>query len=278
MKGDEVVALGRNSTSPAIRACVVYPNFRFIEGDVRDRSTVVCAFAGVEIIYHLAANAPIYRAHQAPAEDLAINALGTVNVLEVARSNSDIRIVVASVGAVYANQIDADETQSDWPDTFYGTSKRVAKRYAWLYARHFGISCAVLRLARVYGPGMTRGIVYDVISARLEGHPIRLYAHLDSEFDLVYVDDMIDAFLRASATDWPSSPLNIGSGQGVRVADVVAQINRLLGRSWPVEVIVPEQRRDVLCNERALSLGWRPRVSLQEGLAPTVAWFQRARR
>lgn len=276
-KGDDVVALGRDPAAPTIRACLAYPNLRFVEGDVRDRSTVLDAFAGVEVIYHLAANAPIYRAHQAPAEDLAINALGTVNVLEVARSNTTVRIVVASAGAVYADQADAEEAQSDWPDTFYGTSKRVAERYAWLYAHHFGVSCAVLRLARVYGPGMTRGVVYDVISAHLEGHPVRLYTHPDSEFDLIYVDDVIDAFLRASAPDWPSSPVNISSGQGLRVADVVAQVNHLFGHSPPVEIIRPERRRDVLRNQRALSLGWRPRTSLKEGLSRTVTWFQGAK-
>ena len=273
MKGDDVVALGRNSTTSAIRACAAYSNFRFVEGDVRDRSIVLAAFADVEIIYHLAGNAPIYRAHQSPAEDLSINVLGTANALEVARSNRAVRIVVASAGAVYRNQADAEETQSDWPDTFYGTSKRVAERYAWLYARHFGVSCPALRLARVYGPGMTRGIVYDVIDAHLEGHPIRLYTHADSEFDLVYVDDVIDAFLRASATDWPSSPVNISSGQGVQVADVVAQINCLFDCSLPIEMIVLEQQRDVLCNQRALSLGWRPCTPLGEGLSQTVTWF-----
>jgi len=273
-RGVELTALVRDRRHPALATLDVYPNLHVVEGDIRDREAVARAFAGVEVIFHLAASTAIFRAQREPVLDLAVNALGTAHVLEAARVNGNARVILASAGAVYASQADALEEDSGWPDHFYGTSKRIAERYGALYGIHFGVACTALRLARIYGPVAQRGVVHDIVSAHFEDRPIRLYTNRDSVFDLLYVGDAVRAFLAAWDDDWPSGPVNISSGLGIAIGDLLQMLGKRFGRSLPVEVVNPERRCDVLHNDRARTLGWRPVTSLNDGLDRTIAWFE----
>lgn len=273
-RGVELTALVRDTAHPALESLESSPHLHLVEGDVLDRETVVQVFTNVEVIFHLAASTAIFRAQQEPVADLAVNALGTAHVLEAARANGHKRVIFASAGAVYASQAGAREEDWGWPGHFYGTSKRVAEWYAGLYGIHFDVACTALRLARVYGPGARRGVVYDILSAYIEDRPIRLYTNRDSVFDLLYVDDAVRAFLSAWEDGWPAEPVNVSSGEGVVIGDLVHLLARRLGRSLPVEVANPERRCDVLNHNRARALGWWPMTSLNDGLDRTIAWFE----
>jgi UDP-glucose 4-epimerase len=236
-----------------------------------------------EVIFHLAAQVDVRRSVEDPIRDADINVLGTIAVLEAARRAEVRKIVYASSIGSYGepdeSQLPVDESFSTPALSPYGVSKRVAMDYLSTYAELYGIDWTALTLANVYGPHQTTvgegGVVATFIGRMLRDHPCTIYGDGEQTRDLVFVDDVVHAFVLA--TDRGSGErYTIGTGMRTDVNQLFAALATATGYAHePVrEPARPgEVRHSSLDARRAGQvLGWKPWTTLEEGLAATLAW------
>ncbi len=243
-------------------------DFEFRQANMQVKEEVDGAFtAPVDMVYHLAGQPAVWFANANPRDDCMVNVLGTVNLLERMRQVGARRIVFASTGDVYRDTYLPSEDSPLEPANFYGLSKSVAEGYIRLYSRLFAMRYTILRLSVVFGPGLVRNVLFDIIAAFARSKPLRLPMSLDSEYDFVFIDDVVSAMLHATADSWANKTLNISSGAGVKVRDIVeyaATISNV--DASRVQVAGDTIVRKVYRNDTAIALGWRPRQPFLEGV------------
>lgn len=242
------------------------------------------AAAKPEVVFHQAAQIDVRRSLSEPLLDTHINVLGTVNLLQACVTAGVRRVVFASSGgAIYGDteNLPTPEHHAPAPASLYGAAKQVGEIYGNVYARLYGLEFVALRYANVYGPRQDphgeAGVVAIFAEKLLRGEAPMINGDGLQTRDYVYVDDVVNANLLAASTD-ALGAFNVGTG---RETDVVA-IHRLLadaaGHAGPPRhgpAKPGEQRRsclDVSLAERRL--GWRPQVSLEEGLRRTLDFFR----
>ncbi len=253
------------------------------ELDVRHASNVrrtLESFAP-EVVIHLAAKHFIPWCERHPAATLHTNVVGSQNIIEGARRAGVERLVLASSAAVYAPSAEPlHELAALGPDDIYGTSKLMCEQLLELAARaaEDGPSMVVLRLFNTIGPDDPNPHLVPRLISELarDSGPLRL-GNLTTVRDYIYVEDVAWAFAAAVAAPLPGlTVLNVGSGSGHSVGELVEGLGRLLGR--PLEAVSTAARRRtvdrpyLVCDPGLAqrTLGWRPRVSLAEGLERTL--------
>lgn len=237
-----------------------------------------------EVVFHLAAQVRVPASVADPIHDAEINILGTLNVLEAARAAGTRKVVFASSGgAVYGPRVKlpARERATRVPPTPYGISKKAVEGYFRWYAETYGLSYVLLAPSNIYGPrqnaGAEGGVVAVFIESMLAGRRPTIYGDGTQTRDFVYVEDVVDAFLRA-ADAGDGVFLNIGSGVETSIADLYDEVASLL--DYPVRPQFEAPRagdvtRSVLDPSRAgAELGWEPFTPLRQGLAATIGWFR----
>jgi len=250
----------------------------FHEVDIRDRDALmaVAEQAKPATIFHLAAQADVRKALEAPDFDAAVNVIGTINVLEAARSVG-ARVVFASTGGAGYGEyeglpVPTPETAETRPLSFYGMSKMAGEGYCGTYGRLYGLEAVVLRLGNVYGPRQDphgeAGVVAIFCGKLLDGEAPRVFGDGLQTRDYVYVGDVVRAFL--AAEDAPGGSLvNIGWGKEVSVLDLIES----LGYDGEPIFEAPregELQRSSLAAARAADvLGWKPEAGLSDGLRVT---------
>lgn len=257
----------------------------FHEVDIRDPSAVarVASESGAVAIFHMAAQADVRKAIEDPAFDADVNIGGTLSVLEAARINGARVMFAATGGGAYGEYdglpIPTPETAEPRPMSHYGQSKLSGEAYCALYGRLYGIPTVRLRLGNVYGPRQDphgeAGVVAIFSGKLIDGEPMKVFGDGLQTRDYVYVDDVVDAFLRAEAGT-PDITLNIGTGREVSVLDLV----RILGGGDAVHAPARtgEVQRSALDAALAATvLGWTPTVQVEEGLPLTHAALAAAR-
>ncbi len=258
----------------------------FHEIDIRDASAVhrVVTACGARTMFHLAAQADVRRAIADPAFDADVNITGTLSVLEGARATGARVVFAATGGGVYGEYdglpIPTPETAEPRPMSHYGQSKLAGEGYCALYGRLYGVPTVRLRLGNVYGPRQDphgeAGVVAIFSGRVIAGEPVTVFGDGEQTRDYVYVDDVVDAFLRAE-TGPPGETLNIGTGREVSVLDLV----RILGGGEPAfeAARAGELSRSCLDPQRAAQvLGWEPGTQVEIGLPRTLAAIREARR
>ncbi|MEI7794309.1 MAG: NAD-dependent epimerase/dehydratase family protein [Thermoleophilia bacterium] len=257
----------------------------FHEVDIRDSAAVarVASESGAVAIFHMAAQADVRKAIDDPAFDADVNIGGTLSVLEAARINGARVMFAATGGGAYGEYdglaIPTPETADPRPMSHYGQSKLSGEAYCALYGRLYGIPTVRLRLGNVYGPRQDphgeAGVVAIFSGKLIDGEPMKVFGDGLQTRDYVYVDDVVDAFLRAE-DGTPDITLNIGTGREVSVLDLV----RILGGGEAVHAPARtgEVQRSALDAALAATvLGWTPTVQVEEGLPLTHAALAAAR-
>ncbi|MGH7904305.1 MAG: NAD-dependent epimerase/dehydratase family protein [Candidatus Dormibacteraceae bacterium] len=235
-------------------------------------------------IVHLAAQGGISRSLRDPAGDALANVVATVALLKAAVDAGSERLVFASSGgAVYgqAERLPTPESAAANPLSPYGAAKLACEGYLGMFQRTFGLASVALRFGNVYGPhqdGSGEAGVIAINSARLiEGDRPRIRGAGTQTRDFVYVEDVVDAVLRALESDL-TGVVNVGSGMATSILDVAARLSRLTGQPFaPVHVPMGGgEVRDACLDVRraADELGWTARTGLDEGLAVTLASFR----
>jgi len=236
-----------------------------------------------EVICHLAARIDVRASVADPVDDAQINVIGTVNVLEAARTVG-ARVLFGSTGAVIYGRdapIPSMEDVLPLPESPYGVAKNCAEQYVELYNRLHGTRHAVLRFANVYGPRQDPigqvGVVAIFCAQALAAQPPVIYGDGHQTRDFVYVADAVNAYVAAIDRRRPGI-WNVGTGIEVSVLELARIIGAIAGR--PVEpVFAParpgELRRGALASERARrDLGWVPTISLADGVRRVYQWIE----
>ena len=269
--------------------------------DIADAEAVERAFASErpDAVCHQAAQMSVSRSVREPAFDARVNVLGLVNVLEAAVRHAATRFVFASSGGVLYGDVTApapEETPAN-PVSPYGITKWVGERYLEFFAREHGLATVALRYSNVYGPRQNphgeAGVVAIFCTKLLARQPARINGDGRYVRDYVYGPDVARANLVSLTGTLPQvrpgtlTSLNIGTGLGTDVNELEAMLRHgmqeLLGaRGEPAPLPPPEHgparagdlRSNLVDAARAGEvLGWRPEVSLADGLARTAGWF-----
>lgn len=256
------------------------PCVELVEADIAHSKVVeVVRKISPDVIIHTAAQVSVTRSVADPQRDHEVNVGGTRNVLAGAAA-SDARIVfVSSGGAVYGEADGATEDDVPSPQSPYGRNKLTAERMV----AESGLSYANARLANVYGPGqradLEGGVIAIFTEAVLAGAPIVVYGDGDQSRDFVYVGDVVEA-LRMLASHPRSGTWNVATGYAATVHALIATLEAVANRPLSHEHRpgrAGEVYRSRLSIDRIVGdIGWRPRTTLVDGLARTVA--VRARR
>jgi NAD dependent epimerase/dehydratase len=256
-----------------------------VAGDLRDLPAVQGAVQDVTHVLHLGALIAIPYSYLHPAEVVATNVTGTLNVLLAGRDAGVERIVHTSTSEVYgtALHVPIDENHPLQGQSPYSASKIGADMLAESFYRSFDLPVVTLRPFNTYGPRQSaRAVIPTIITQALTQEVVRL-GNLDARRDLTYVSDTVAGFLRVAETPGvEGETFNLGTGTEVRIGDLAQEILEITGR--PVQVQVEESRlrpeksevqRLLSDNSRARQrLGWEPQVTLREGLSRTVAWIE----
>jgi UDP-glucose 4-epimerase len=266
--GSEVYATSRSDRGDAKAP------LHWLQADLTDSASAraVAATARPELVYHLAAHVTGGRGLELVQPTLAANTVATVNVLVAAAEAGCERVVFA--GSM------EEPAQDGAPASPYAAAKWAASTYLRLFRELYDLLVADLRLHMVYGPGQQdeRRVVPHTIRSLQRGEPPQLSSGRRA-VDWVYVDDVIDALMRAGTADGlDGKPIDVGSGRLAAVREVVLQLVALVDPAVvPSFGALPDRRLETshaadLTRARAL-LDWRPLTSLDEGLARTVRWF-----
>ncbi|MGE5247633.1 MAG: NAD-dependent epimerase/dehydratase family protein [Verrucomicrobiota bacterium] len=237
-----------------------------------------------EVVNHHAAQINVRKSVEDPVFDARENILGTLNVLEAARKNGVRKVIFASSGgAGYGEQeyFPADESHPMRPVSPYGVAKVAVENYLAFYRAQYGLEYTALRYANVYGPRQDphgeAGVVAIFSLRLLRGQTAIINGDGEQTRDYVYVGDVTRANLEALHRG-DGLGINIGTAQETDVNALFRKLKELSG-SGQEEIHGPaqpgEQRRSVIENRLAYDeLGWYPNVSLDEGLALTLAYFR----
>lgn len=250
------------------------------EGDFTNTAEVEAVLDGADVIFHLISTTIPKTSNDFPVFDAETNLLGTLRLLERIKNRSSKIVFLSSGGTVYGRpeRIPIDERHPTHPICAYGITKLAIEKYLHMYHELYGLSYTVLRLSNPYGgrqrSAAPQGAIAVFLHKALQREPIEIWGNGEVVRDYIYIDDVVAA-LRATMTySGPRRVLNIGSGAGSSINDVLAEIERLLGR--PVvrrylegrEFDVPVNVLDTTLAESELD--WRPLIGLREGLALTL--------
>ena len=283
-RGEEVRVLDNFSTGN--RANLEGLDVEIVEGELRSYERVHNAVRTTDVVYHLGALGSVPRSVQDPLTSSAVNVEGTLNVLLAARDEGVRRVVFSSSTSVYGSTRELPTTEATPPDPIspYGVAKLAAERYCVSFSRVYdSFESVVLRYFNVFGPRQSPYSQYAAaiplfVRAIAAGEPITVYGDGEQSRDFTYVANVIDATLRAGATDGASGEIfNIAAGAPSTLNHVADTIGAILGK--PVERRhLPSRAGDIRdswadLGKAARLLGYEPSVGLEEGLRRTVEFL-----
>jgi len=279
----------------------------FVRADVRDAAAVNQAVNGVQQVFHFAAQVAVTTSLEHPREDFDINALGTLNVLEAARARPVAPgVIMTSTNKVYGGLEDLElsvqgqrylpvdekaaatgigETRPLDFHSPYGCSKGTADQYVVDYARSYGMTTLVFRMSCIYGPRQfgteDQGWVAHFILRALRDERITLYGDGMQVRDVLFVDDLVDAFLLAeqNAARLKGRAFNMGGGprNTISLLDLLDRIERLRGKrpSVAFDAWRTGDQRYYVSDTSAFQreTGWQPKVDANEGIALLFDWL-----
>ncbi len=254
-------------------------------GDIRDTDSLRKVVQGADIIFHLAALIGIPYSYHAPLSYVRTNAEGTLNVLQAALDAQVKMVVHTSTSEVYgtARHVPIDEGHPLQAQSPYAASKTAADKFAEAFHLSFGLPVVTIRPFNTYGPRQSaRAVIPTIVTQVLTKSEVHL-GNLTPTRDFNYVADTVDGFVRvAQCTKAIGHVINIGSGRETSINQLAQTIVRLLGKNIRIVCNNERVRPDGSEVERLLAdntvaremLGWKPSVSLEEGLRLTIEWLR----
>src|SRR5262245_841966 len=220
----------------------VPPEAWYARGDVARIPEIEPAFArGLDAICHIAGQVSIIRSFSDPAVDLRTNVEGTLNVLQLCVKYKVPRVLYASSLTIYGNceTVPTPEPEPCRPDSYYGITKHAAERYVHATAERpdlgFDFGVTSLRMYSVYGPGQAldnpyQGVLGIFLGNLLRGEPITIFGDGEQTRDFVYIDDIVEGWLRALANPASAGGIfNLGSGRSLSINDLARSVIAAFG-------------------------------------------------
>jgi len=298
-EGHRVATLDDLSTGRAefMQGWANHPNHTFLQGSVVDRQTVERAMKEAEVVYHLAAVLGVKNTVEHPLKVIEGNIDGTRVVLETAR-RTGAKVVFASTSEIYGKnpnlpfREDADRVLGA-PSVHrwcYATAKALDEHLCMAYA-DLGLAVTIIRFFNTYGPRQNGsqygGVVSRFVRAALRGEPLEVYGDGSQTRCFTYVDDCVDGTMRAMDAKANGLAFNIGTDRAISVLELARLVKNLAGSQSPIVMKsyaeaygpgyedMPARMPDLTRARDAL--GYRPQVSLEEGLGRTIEWFRKTR-
>lgn len=284
--GHDVVGFDNFSTGlvELLAEACASSRFRLVRGDLLDAVSMAGAMDGIDLVFHLAANADVRFGVEHPRKDLEQNTIATSNVLEAMRARGVRRICFSSTGSVYG-EAKVIPTPEDAPfpvqTSLYGASKLAAEGLIEAYSEGFGFQAYIFRFVSILGERYRHGHVLDFYRQLLE-HPdrLRVLGNGAQRKSYLYVQDCLDAMLLAveKAADRVNI-FNLGTDEYCQVNDSIGWISEQLGlrpqiaytggdRGW-----IGDNPFIFLDCARIRSLGWKPRFSIRDGVVRTLQYL-----
>jgi len=259
--------------------------------DVRDPFAMRALVRGQDVLFNLAGQVSHMDSMADPFTDLEINARSQLSILEACRhENPTVKIVYAGTRQQYGKPryLPLDEDHLQAPTDVNGVNKLAGEWYHIVYHTAYDLRTTSLRLTNTYGPRQLvkhnrQGFIGWFIRLAVEGREIQLYGDGSQLRDLTYVDDVVDAFLRAGVgAETDGHVYNLGGTAPISLLDLARLIVEIAGRGSVALVPWPENRKkidigDVYSSYARIeaALGWRPVTALTDGLERTIAYYAR---
>lgn len=257
--------------------------FSFVRADIENQAALAPVFAQnrFDAVINLAARAGVRASIEHPRPYFATNVDGSLNLLELMREHGVKKFVLASSSSLYAGQAMpfSEELAVNTPLSPYAASKKAAEMLAYSYHHLHGIDCSILRYFTVYGPASRPDMGLLRFTSWIDrGHPIELFGDGSQSRDFTYVDDIARGTI-ASLKPLGYEVINLGGGLNpITIADIISRLERLLGKKAVLDrkpfhpADLKETSADIAKAGRLL--GWKPQVSLDEGLRQSVEWYR----
>jgi len=289
-RGHTVRVVDNLLTGDLANLTAIEDQIEFINGDLCDPGVCQRAVAGIDVVFHVAALPSVPRSIQDPWASHDNNVNATMRLLEASIQAKVSRVVYSSSSSVYGDTmiLPKAEAVEPLPRSPYAASKLAGEQYVLAFARSGMIEGAALRYFNVFGPRQSphsayAAVIPNFLQAALEGRPAVIYGDGQQTRDFTYVDNVVDANLLAASA--PAStvsgwPVNVGAGAKSSLLELIALVARVTGRDVSY-ILQPSRAGDVRDSLAGLErterlIGYRPRISLEEGLRRTWAWFEEA--
>ena len=258
-------------------------DFLFVNHDVTEHIDIK---DNINIIFHLSSPASPIDYLQLPIQTLKVGALGTHNILGVAKSKR-ATILLASTSEVYGDPLIHPQTEEYWgnvnpigPRGVYDEAKRFAEAITMAYHRQQGLDTRIARIFNTYGPNMRMRdgrVIPNFITQCLKGEDMTTYGDGKQTRSFCYIDDMVDGLFKLISTEY-HLPMNLGNPNEITILELSSRIKKLTGSSSniifnPLPEDDPKVRMPDI-NKAKKILTWEPKVNLEEGLAKTIGWFK----
>ncbi|MBV7336289.1 SDR family oxidoreductase [Chloroflexi bacterium TSY] len=283
-EGHEVVAMDNLVTGNTdnIAHLIGNENFSFIRHNV---SNHIYLQGDLDAILHFASPASPVDYLELPIQTLKVGSLGTHNALGLALAKG-ARLLLASTSEVYGDPQVHPQSEEYWghvnpigPRGVYDEAKRFAEAMVMAYHRAHGVETRIVRIFNTYGPRMRLNdgrVVPNFIKQALRSEPLTVYGEGDQTRSFCYVSDLVDGIYRLLLSD-EIEPVNIGNPTEMTILQFAEKINQITGNPGgikfnPLPIDDPQQRQPNIAKARRI-LDWEPKVSLDQGMEETIAWF-----
>jgi UDP-glucose 4-epimerase len=289
--GHDVVGIDNLSSGRAsnLDQARQHANFASVEDDI-----VTADLDGLlaehkpEVVFNLAAQIDVRRSVANPQFDAEVNVVGTIRLAEASRKAGVRKVVhTSSGGSIYGTpqQFPTNEAINTDPASPYAASKVAGEIYLNTFRHLYGLQCSHIAPANVYGPRQDphgeAGVVAIFAQALLSGKPTRVFGDGSNTRDYVFVDDVVDAFVRASGTKGDGQRFNIGTSVETSDRKLHSAVAAAVGVPDDPEFAPPrlgDLKRSCLDVRLAeMVLGWHPNVALDEGISRTVEYFRQTK-
>lgn len=272
------LSTGRLSNLRAVEPRITIERLDLVHDDI----TSILRLSEFDTVYHLAGNANVNLSVDDPRMDLQNNLIATFRVLEAIRDVSpQTRLVFTSSATVYGEGAGTPIREDDEkvPESPYGVSKLACEHYVRLFAKLYQLKTATARLFSVYGPRLRKQAVYDFM-CKLHADPDELFIYGDGTQvrDMNHVANVTQALLLISQrARLEGESYNVASGEQVSIRELAERLSRAMALKpsfvFSGEVRPGETQKWVPDPQRLFDLGYENRITLEEGLADTAAWF-----
>ena len=257
---------------------------RFVRGSILDAQALRDAMADAEEVYHLAAMISVPESVAKPAECAELNTEGTRRVLDAAVAAGARKVVLASSAAIYGDNptVPKLESMSPEPKSPYAETKLAGEHLLEAYRATHDIGTTSLRFFNVFGPRQDPRSAYAAavpifIAKALRDEPIGIHGDGGQTRDFVHVTDIVGALAYAGASADMAGTYNVGYGRSQSILELAQEILRLTGSKSVIEHLPPragDVRHSLASTGRLLTAGWKPKSSVQAGLAETVDFYR----
>jgi len=258
-------------------------NFKLIEADVRDKKALRKIFeeSDIEKVVHLAAKVGVRPSIKEAALYEDVNVRGTLNLLELSREFAVENFIFGSSSSVYGNtgKVPFGEDDVPKPISPYGASKRSGELLCHVYGSLYSIPITCLRFFTVYGPRQRPDMAIHKFTRLIDqGKEIEIYGDGTSKRDYTYVEDIVNGIISALERKFSFEIFNLGSSRTVELNALISLIEEELGKRARVRRL-PAQLGDMPITHANISkarklLGYKPRISFEEGIKAFVRWYK----